>query len=312
MRPVHRAERNSAIAAENFYARPLSMQFMRVRSALVLSLCSVVLAAALHVASGAAQSRPSVAPPDAIASSSAALDGALVADASSEAGAFVARAEPALCGASERGVSFSLESSQVELACADGLRQCEATVVFRVRNCSGRRVTLQQAALQSAVGMLTLSFGDDWIETGTQAWRSRRLHGDRDISAQVAFVAADEGGTRFAGSAPLVVRNVQRAQAQAACAACRGLWGRWGMSQFEGCNCRTSDAGRVCEDGADCEAGCVLTGSRAVSRGMFVAVGRCAERRMNFGCRTLIEVGARARGPAPRALGAQRSRVCSD
>lgn len=308
---MHRREPNSPLVTENFYARPVSTQVMRVRSALKVSFGALVLAAMAHVASSAAQSRTDVTSARATVASLA-IDGALVADASSDASAPLPPAERVQCASNERGVSFSLDASTLETACADGLSGCSVTMGFRVRNCSDRRVSLQQVALRSSGGMLTFSFGDDWIAPSSVARRSRQFFGDRDVSAQVEFVAVDDSGARHAGSATLTVRNAPRAQAQAACVACQGVWGRWGMRQQEGCNCRTSDAGRACEDGADCEAGCVWTGSRQVSRGMFVAVGRCAERRMNFGCRTLIEVGARARGPAPRDGRTARTSVCAD
>ena len=289
----------------------MSIPSMRMRSAVVVSLGSVALAAALRVALAAAQGRPAVVSLDA---GSARFDGSVAADASaSDAGDRADRADRVVCGPSERGVTFALESPSLESTCADGMRQCATTLAFIVRNCSDSRVSLDQVSLRSSSGgTLTLSYAPDWIEPRTQARRTRERFGDNDESGQLEFVAVDDRGGRFTGAAAISIRNAARARAQAACVACQGTWGRWGISQREGCNCRTADGGRACEDGADCEAGCVMTGWRTVSRGMVVAVGRCAERRMNFGCRTLIEAGARARGPVPRGGRPVRSTVCAD
>lgn len=100
------------------------------------------------------------------------------------------------------------------------------------------------------------------------------------------------------------------------CRACRGDWGRHGLSEQEGCNCRTNDAGKRCSDGADCEGVCLVAEKRpefepvkgVPGRGYFV--GRCSEFVTAWSCNRIIDRGARARGPV--ALGEAPLMMCRD
>jgi hypothetical protein len=90
-----------------------------------------------------------------------------------------------------------------------------------------------------------------------------------------------------------------------ACRSCRGIWAVHGLDEEESCNCRTTDAGKRCRDGADCQGMCVaaerpetqtvLAGPPA--RGFFI--GRCSELMVVLGCNRIIEPGATADGPVP-------------
>jgi len=90
-----------------------------------------------------------------------------------------------------------------------------------------------------------------------------------------------------------------------ACKACNGLWGRHGLADTESCNCRTTDAGKRCKDGADCQGVCVAAEEpeREVvvagppARGYFV--GKCSETVTVFGCFKPIDKGAASHGPVP-------------
>ncbi len=87
------------------------------------------------------------------------------------------------------------------------------------------------------------------------------------------------------------------------CRSCRGIWAVHGLDEAASCNCRTTDAGKLCRDGADCQGMClaaerpeteaVVTGPPA--RGFFI--GRCSELMVVLGCNRIIERGATARGP---------------
>jgi len=87
------------------------------------------------------------------------------------------------------------------------------------------------------------------------------------------------------------------------CQACRGDWGRHGLAQQESCNCRTSDAGRRCRDGADCQGMCIAAEEPEreevdhgpPARGFFI--GRCSELMTVYGCNRIIDRGTRAKGP---------------
>src|SRR5215471_11228059 len=101
------------------------------------------------------------------------------------------------------------------------------------------------------------------------------------------------------------------------CHACRGDWGVHGLAPTAACNCRTSDAGKRCTDGADCQGMCVAAGGDAgrevtdkgpPARGFFV--GGCSEFVTVFGCNQLIERGARAHGPV--SFDEPRPMLCVD
>jgi hypothetical protein len=85
------------------------------------------------------------------------------------------------------------------------------------------------------------------------------------------------------------------------CKACNGEWGIHGLAQTPSCNCRTTDGGKRCKDGNECQGLCVGADSieREVvdkgppARGFFV--GRCSKLVTVFGCYRPIEDGASAR-----------------
>jgi hypothetical protein len=101
------------------------------------------------------------------------------------------------------------------------------------------------------------------------------------------------------------------------CRACRGDWGVHGLAPTPSCNCRTTDAGKRCTDGADCQGMCLAAAGAAgreiveagpPARGFFV--GKCSEMVTVFGCNQLIERGARARGPV--SLDEPQQMLCVD
>lgn len=94
-----------------------------------------------------------------------------------------------------------------------------------------------------------------------------------------------------------------RPQTEADCRGCKGIWGPQGINQTTMCVCRTSDAGKECRDGLDCQGECVAVDGRTEitdpgppARGYFL--GACSEFDLMFGCRKLLPDGTRARGPA--------------
>ena len=101
------------------------------------------------------------------------------------------------------------------------------------------------------------------------------------------------------------------------CRACRGDWGVHGLAGVASCNCRTTDGGKRCTDGADCQGMCIasqdqperdVTEAGPPPRGFFV--GRCSELMTVFGCNRLIPRGARAHGPVP--LSEEPMMMCVD
>lgn len=100
------------------------------------------------------------------------------------------------------------------------------------------------------------------------------------------------------------------------CRACNGVWARHGIATEESCVCRTSDGGKRCRDGADCQGMCLAAenAEREVvqagppARGFFV--GRCSDLVTVFGCNRIIDRGAAAAGPS--VLGEPPQMICVD
>ncbi len=220
-----------------------------------------------------------------------------------------------------------------ESHCRDGFSSCTNIVSVRVDNCSALPVALYALSARTADARGTnWEFAPRWVGPASSHTVDRDYLSDRDEQLELDARVVDERGAVVVTShASASIRNVARARAISECSSCSGVWGRWGMLGREGCNCRTRDAGSACEDGADCESLCVPTGVRVVTPAveprcvcpagcqcsgraranralcapvcspgrpaMVVRVGRCAERRMNFGCRSYIPEGARAAGP---------------
>jgi hypothetical protein len=92
----------------------------------------------------------------------------------------------------------------------------------------------------------------------------------------------------------------KKAETEQQCKACGGVWAKHGLSKTPSCNCATSDGGRRCKDGAECEGICAAADEPELevvekgppARGFFV--GRCSKNVAIFGCYRPIERGASA------------------
>jgi hypothetical protein len=105
------------------------------------------------------------------------------------------------------------------------------------------------------------------------------------------------------------------------CRACGGDWGMHGLSdalsETASCDCGTTDAGKRCTDGADCQGMCVANADSPEydpvdigppARGFLV--GRCSAFVTVFGCNALVDPGARAAGPV--SVAEPPSVICID
>jgi hypothetical protein len=99
------------------------------------------------------------------------------------------------------------------------------------------------------------------------------------------------------------------------CKACNGDWRIHGLSQAPSCNCRTTDGGKRCRDGAECQGLCTAADDpeREVvergppARGFFV--GRCSKFVTIFGCYRPIDDGASS---SPVDLSEPPQMICAD
>ena len=99
------------------------------------------------------------------------------------------------------------------------------------------------------------------------------------------------------------------------CHACGGEWTIHGLIQEPSCLCPTSDGGKRCRDGDECQGQCLaddgereITQSGPLARGYFV--GKCARVRTSFGCHRPIAAGALKAGPVP--LDEPPGQICAD
>ena len=100
------------------------------------------------------------------------------------------------------------------------------------------------------------------------------------------------------------------------CRACNGVWGMRGLAQVESCVCRTTDGGKRCRDGAECQGMCLaaeepereIVEAGPPPRGFFI--GRCSDLVTVFGCNRIIDRGTAKNGPVP--LGEPPMSMCVD
>jgi hypothetical protein len=101
-----------------------------------------------------------------------------------------------------------------------------------------------------------------------------------------------------------------------ACDACNGLWDFHGIGDTETCICPTSDAGKSCTDGQQCEGACIVTdddfevieSGGDVPKGYYV--GHCADYDTTFGCYRDVPPGTLEHGPHAKDEGIED--VCVD
>jgi hypothetical protein len=131
-----------------------------------------------------------------------------------------------------------------------------------------------------------------------------------------ASVAPAGGGTPATAAAAVTTASAERPTTEEGCKACNGIWGVHGIAATPSCNCRTTDGGRRCRDGAECQGLCLAADEpeREVveagppPRGHFV--GRCSNTIAVFGCSRIIDRGAMARGAVP--LSDPPAQLCAD
>ena len=216
---------------------------------------------------------------------------------------------PARCG--DEGVRAVVRADDVALDCPDSFDDCSGRLVLTIENCGpALMIVLAIEVTGPTGGLMRLDFAP-----GTNVRRGTTLEREAFVSRagehHVRVLASERDGTPFE-PAPIAawVTNPARDAAVAECEACHGVWGRHGITQREGCICRTSDAGKECRDGADCEGPCLFERFEEVSPGMGMPVGRCSELRVLFGCNPIIFDGASA--APPQQLPGRAPRICVD
>jgi hypothetical protein len=87
-----------------------------------------------------------------------------------------------------------------------------------------------------------------------------------------------------------VPQDPTRPTTKEACDACKGIWAIHGIEPAETCICKTSDVGKDCLDGRDCQGECLIEGTpefHVMEQGdppLGYYRGQCAPYDTTFGC----------------------------
>jgi len=209
-----------------------------------------------------------------------------------------------------------VSAQPLDLECADDFRDCRGDLVMSVLNCGREVVALAKLELrQDKDAKIIFTFDPrPRLERGQRAGRSHTMGRDSAFMLTAGLHGGEDANDELTWTTPVPVRvtNSHREAAVKACEDCQGVWGTYGLSGWEGCNCRTKDAGNACRDGEACEGLCLFDHYEIVQQGsplscgpkgcsasftLGVPVGRCSALRMLFGCRAVIQRGASREPP---------------
>lgn len=118
-----------------------------------------------------------------------------------------------------------------------------------------------------------------------------------------------------ANSKPTPLTEEQEPDSEATCKArCNGVFGQHGLVPKPHCLCRTTDARKACDSGADCQGQCLFDASLTrvtdpgpPQRGYYG--GRCSEFKTTFGCNALLP---RSKPESPVEVGEPPPTICID
>lgn len=214
------------------------------------------------------------------------------------------------CAQTGSDVTLSFGVSPIEFVREDNRHPYGAVVPVQICNAGSGEVHPTRLALRGKGGRV-----DIWLEWETDVLvpageclvRRVYLSGGK---AQwfVGDLEFTEDGRAGAIAGEFRVGNKDLEHRLAQCEACNGQWGRHGMLRWEGCICRTLDAGKSCHDGNDCEGLCLYkemelvsaaqeprcepSGECRVRLAVRRPVGVCSEFKSMYGCIRLIRKGA--------------------
>jgi hypothetical protein len=226
--------------------------------------------------------------------------------------------------------SLTILPERVELTRSDNTQPYQAQLELVVAAVTDAPIHPVQVTLRIAGetdARLILDFEADLVVTAKQPFRRKVTLPGHDPAHWVATLTLKSPAQqRVHLEQPFDVHNTDLQHAQAECQACRGEWGRYGMLGWEGCNCRTPDAGRRCTDGRDCQGRCLFesfavveeakaptcddTGVCRASLGVRRAVGTCSEFQYLYGCHSIIRDGASRQPPSSGSW--RMGQVCMD
>jgi len=218
--------------------------------------------------------------------------------------------------------------------CEDGITRCRSDTTYRIANCSDEPVLVQMLGHLSSYGGSVIYglgrgrggtlVGDDVVQIAPGSVWSLTVGYFEDPHSRLRIDIVDTQGDPIPLTAkPVRVSDPARLAALAACEACQGTWDH---RDDRGCNCKTRDAGRTCDEAGACEGACLFAhwqvstptprprckGKRcaAVPSGIGRPIGRCAVRRFTS-CDHFLDSGIAAQPDQPLPWGVDWSCGCT-
>lgn len=190
----------------------------------------------------------------------------------------------------------------VSLKCDQTFDKCESDIPLAAKNCTGEfqsvfRLEIYDKGRRS----LELEFDPAPIVPNGSSWKEFiPWTTPGDLEAVVYYRSPGSTGEQSVRS-KIIVANKVLSAAKAACDKCNGVWGRYGVNHYQGCNCKTTDAGKVCRDGDECQGLCLFRRYDEEAR----EEGVCSDQQRMTGCIAVVMKGQsqlKPRIPPPKKL----------
>lgn len=200
---------------------------------------------------------------------------------------------PPACSPGDLGVT--LLETESDIKCDDEWNNCSGEIQVAARNCTGEfqslvRVEIFEGPRRSQV----LEFSPAPIVPPNTVWREGiPWSAPADLEIEVFFRPPGQQSGEQSSRGRVHVTHKALAAAQAQCAKCQGTWGRFGVNKVAACNCKTTDGGKECTDGEECEGYCMFVRYDTAGR----EHGMCSETTKLTGCHNIIYKGASKEEP---------------
>lgn len=194
-----------------------------------------------------------------------------------------------------------LQPTEGEVRCNAEFEQCEGKIELSAANCSSDFQSFYKVEVyEGGRVQQVVEFDPAGIASpGGGLWKDSLVWTTPgELEAVVYYHQPGQSGDLQA-RAKVTVVNKALAAAKEACVKCEGTWGRYGVNKYEGCNCKTTDAGKTCYDGDECQGYCLFRRYDSEAR----EEGECSETQRVQGCVGIIYKGASKmppRKPPPR------------
>lgn len=207
---------------------------------------------------------------------------------------------PKGCSPMESG--FVMTPIEVSLKCDETWDKCESDIPLRAKNCTGEFQSIYRLEMfENGRRSLELEFDPAPVVGNGTTWKEAiPWTTPGELEAVVYFRPPGATGEQSVRGS-IKIANKGLSAAKEACEKCSGVWGRYGVNRYQGCNCKTTDAGKVCNDGDDCQGLCLFRRYDDQAR----EEGVCSEQQRMTGCVPVVMKGQsqlKPRIPPPKKL----------